>query len=210
MKVSIIIGWRSDDPARIRLWDYCRPLWEQLVTEDFEVCVSNDGVTHGPFARARAFNRAAAIATGDVYVIWGADMLPDTTAIQEAADRAAEKGWSLVFDSSTGFNPQMTNAILAGADPWLQGAKAVAGHVPGIIAVRADAWKHVGGMDERFGDRYGFEDCAIRNALAKKYGPVRASGRSLGCLWHPHVDAPDPENSKLFWSEYGHLAPRMN
>lgn len=208
--ISILIGWRSADPNRIRLWEYCLPLWKPLIGDDIEVCVADDGVTEGPFSRAVAFNRAAAQASGDVLITWGADMLPDEDAIRAAAEVAREHGWSLVFDASGAFTPGQTDAVLAGAEPWSLRPTITSCYPAGILAVRRDAWDAAGGMDERFGTGYGYEDCALRNWLGHRYGTHRSAGHTLGCLFHPHVDVPAGENHKVFWSEYAQLAPDLN
>lgn len=212
MIVSVLIGWRSDDPNRVRLWEYCRPLWEKLVADadDVELCVADDGVESGPFSRSVAFNRAAVKATGDVLITWGADMLPDLAAIRDAARVAAGYGWSFVFDASAAFTPEQTDAVLSGADPGGQRPLVSGGDVPGILAVRRDVWDAAGGMDERFGTGYGYEDCALRNLLASRYGTHRSPGHTLACLFHPHVDVPAPVNHQVFWGEYAPLAAHLN
>lgn len=210
MTVSVLIGWRSDDPARIRLWDHCRPLWEQAAGRVIQVCVADDGATDGPFSRAAAFNRAAAMATGDVFLTWGADHLPNQKAARAAARVAREQGWSFVFDSCVSYTADETDAILSGIDPATLHGQASHGDVPGILAVRRDVWEAVGGLDERFGAGYGYEDCALRNLLASRYGVHRSPGYTLACLYHDHGEAPAAVNSAVFWGEYAGLAPHLN
>ena len=207
--VSVLMAWRSADPARIRLWEYCKPLWESL--SEVELCVADDGNTDGPFARAAAWNRAAAMASGDIFVVWGADILPDLPAVLDAARVAALHGWARVFSAILSFSDRQTDDILAGNNPDYLGARPRPYEVPGVLAVRRDVWDSVGGMDERFGAGYGYEDCALRNLLAHRYGAHQARGRHAArILYHPHVEQPAPTNHTLFWSEYAKLAPGLN
>ena len=214
MTVSVLIPWRSDDPARIRLWDHCRPRWERLAAVVFglELCVADDGAESGPFSRARAFNRAFEQSTGDVVVIWGADMLPDYDAVHDSAQVAVQHGWSLVFDRSAALTPGQTDAVLAGVVwAWPGQLDITEGGVPGVLAVRRDAWVAAGGMDERFGADYGYEDCALRNWLDHRYGTHRATkGHTLVCLYHPHTEVPSGKNTRIFNEEYADLAPHLN
>lgn len=205
---SVLVAWRSADPVRIRLWNHCWPLWEQLPVQ---LCVSDDGNATGPFARAAAWNRAAKSAAGDVFVVWGADMLPDLAAIQDAASVAQEHGWARVFSRIISYTAGQTDAILAGADPLSIVAHNAPYDVPGVLAVRRDVWDAVGGMDERFGVGYGYEDCALRNLLAHRYGAHRARAQhAVRCLYHSHTQEPAPANSRLFREEYRDLAPGLN
>jgi hypothetical protein len=138
-------------------------------------------------------------------------MPPDSAAIADASTAAVEHGWSLVFDHHCGLDEQQTDAVLAGADPSSLGAPVSRGDVPGILAVRRDAWDAGGGMDVRFGAGYGYEDCALRNWLAHTYGTHYSPGHhTLCCLWHPHTEVPAQTNSDVFWGEYAGLAPHLN
>jgi hypothetical protein len=180
--VSILIPWRTDHGHRERLWTHLRPLWEAL---PYQLCVASDGAEDGqPFDYAAAANKAAAEATGAVFITWGADQFPDPAAIGSAAERATVWGWSRVFDRNGTYSPFATEQILAGADPQHLGVELIEPHCTGIIAVRRDIWHAVGGMDERF-HGWGYEDAALRDRLIRDYGkpPVR-SGMLMG-LWHP-------------------------
>lgn len=207
--ISVCIPWRSDDPSRIAAWRACERAWK---TSGLDYVAASDEQT-GPFARARAINNAAAHSFGNVIVIHGADQLPDLAAIEDAAWDAEVFGWAFVYSRVQMFSPEQTQAYIE-----LDVLPSVEAHpphdylCPGLLAVRRDLWATVGGMDERFGTGYGYEDCALRNRLASVAG-TGALGRAQGLLrslWHPHAGDPDPANHDLFWREYANLAPELN
>ena len=205
MTVSILIPWRSDHSHRERLWSYLRPRWEAL---PYQLCVASDGAEDGaPFDYAAAANKAAAEATGDVLITWGADQFPDAHAIDAAAETATTWGWAMAFDRNATFSPFDTEQILAGANHRLLGPEIIEPHCTGIIAVRRSIWDAIGGMDERF-HGWGYEDAALRDRLIRDYGkpPVRP-GTLLG-LWHPvrHRVYTGP-NAELYYREYAPGAP---
>lgn len=201
MTVSVLIPWRTDHGHRERLWTYLRPLWEALPVE---LCVTDDGGEDGaPFSYAAGANRAAATATGDVLITWGADQLPDMAAIEAAAAVADWHGWSMVFTRTGYYSPFHTEAILGGANPSQFLLEQIENHCTGIIAVRRDVWKAVGGMDERFRG-WGYEDAALRDRLTRDHHPrLPAPSHMLRCLWHPvrHRVYTGP-NADLYYREY--------
>lgn len=198
--VSILIPWRTDHGHRECLWTYLRPLWEAL---PYQLCVADDGAEDGaPFSYAAAANRAAAEATGDVLITWGADQLPDDIAIDGAANLARSHGWSRLFARTGYYSPFHTEAILGGADPDRLPLEAIEPHCTGIMAIRRDTWDDAGGMDERF-HGWGYEDAALRDLLIRRHGDLLAVRSTLRCLWHPvrHRVYTGP-NAELYYREY--------
>lgn len=199
--VSILLPWRTDHGHRERLWTYLRPLWEALPVE---LCVADDGGEDGaPFSYAAGANRAAATATGDVLITWGADQLPSLLAATAAAEEARRHGWSMVYRRTGYYSPFHTEAILGGANPDHLPLEQTESHCTGLIAVHRDVWDAIGGMDERF-HGWGYEDAALRDRLARGHGPQRpAPSAMLRCLWHPvrHRVYTGP-NADLYYREY--------
>lgn len=175
MNISVLIPFRGDDGQRDRLWAYCRALWAAL---PYELVVGTPD--DGPFNAAQAFNRAAAAATGDIFILYGADQIPDPDRIEWAAQQLATHKWCALYDHTAGISAADTEAILAGAPVNNFGPAQLAPFCTAIIGIRADSWVQ---MDERF-HGWGGEDTAWRMALEGLYGPTPEPSGTLRCLFH--------------------------
>lgn len=185
--ISVLIPWRSVEPARVRAWHHLRPQWEKL---GVELCVADDGLS-GPFSVSRAINRARAMATGDTLVVYGADHVPPDEARLDWIDkRLAAHPWTAVYASVRIFSDYGTALICRGADPadcvgWTWTTIAMC---TGILAMRADVFDDIGGWDERFVG-WGAEDSAVRLVLRTLYPDGNDTGE--GELWSLfHHEAP--------------------
>lgn len=210
MKISICVPWRSSDPKRIGAWEYCRDRWR---SSPFELSVASDGGEPGePFSRAKAINEAVRKSAGDVVVIFGADGWTDVVTVHAAALRALHEDWSPVTAKVICYTEEQAAGLYGRSRTPLEFSDLARGtyQAPGIIAVRRSAWDSIGGMDERFGSGYGFEDCALRNRLAYEYGSKFIDTGTLYVLPHDHAGELDPVNKELFYREYAQLAPDMN
>ncbi len=177
MRVSILIPWRTDNGQRQKLWNHCRRLWEAT---GYEINVGEDP-GHHPFNAARAFNRAARKATGDVYITYGADHLPDVDRITWAVDQLHTYNWCAVYAQTAHLSETDTNALLTGYSPTNITPAQVVPFCLGVNAVRADKWID---LDERF-TGWGSEDTAWRLVLEATYGPTP---QPTGTLWALHHD----------------------
>lgn len=210
------VGFRPCDMMRARIFRAVRAEWVRRLTLRLGVVIAPDGLDAPSFSLSAAFNRAADLATGDVLVTHPANLWPNPGAVRAAAERALDPGgpgWSYVYSGSLTLSLDETERLLYGAglpdrppDP--------APHASGSMAVTRACWDAVGGYDERFGPRYGYEDCALRNALSHHYGDpeppdpaasmVRLEHGETGGLARCH-----PDNTRLFWAEYAPLAPHL-
>jgi hypothetical protein len=209
MKVSILVPWRANQPRRAAVWDWCRAVWGET---GYEVVAADDGLT-GPFSRSRAYNRAFTVSTGDVVIPMGANHIAHQREIEAVVKLAVENGWCRTFDHIANITPVDTDRLLAG-EPFSLGMllNSFPHPMPSSCAMTREAWNAVGGYDERFGTGYGYEDAAIRNALAHKLGVQPSGGAQLISLDHGDAGLSriDPKNHELFWSEYANLAPELN
>lgn len=182
--ISILLPWRSNDPHRVRAWDYNRPRWQAL---DVQLCMADDGRAEGPFSLTRAVNRARKLARGSIFAIYGADHIPpDPQRLAWIAERLTVHPWTAVYAGTVILNPQGTERVLAGLDPRIVAEiRSYKVHMcEGIIAVRADVWDDVGGMDENF-EGWGAEDVAFKHALRALYPGGRDDGEGdVLALWH--------------------------
>lgn len=193
MKISILVPWRSDGPDghRQKLWDYLSPLWKQTL---FEICVGEDDVYAPdsiagdplPFNCSQALNRAAARASGDIFVTMGADFYPNAEAVLAAARHARTAAhWVPVYGTTAYLSQQQTEELVTGRRPI---ERCLIEHTDpscqGITAISATAWRAVDGMDEGYSG-WGWEDTDLLRKLARKYGyPPYPYTRGIS-LWHP-------------------------
>lgn len=211
MNISILIPWRSDGPDghRQKIWNYLRPLWEKT---PFEICVGEDDLfgtetTHPtgscegdserhahvkvkmlPFNAAQAFNRAAEKATGDVFVLMGADLYPNVEAVLRAGGWATRRpGWAPAYRTVGYLSEAHTAALIAG-EVGIYGLpfETIDYTCQGILAIQRSAWDEVGGMDERYAG-WGWEDTDLIRRLTRKFGDIAAMppvGTQAISLWH--------------------------
>ena len=200
-KTSILVPWRTDHGHRARVWNYLRPIWENT---EYELCVGTD-TGEGPFNCSMAVNDAARQATGDVYVIMGADLYPKQHAIDQAVKFTSYvHDWAPVFGGMDYLSRVDTDLVLArktvalSCKPVTRDPTAM-----GIVAVRAAAWHEIDGMDERYSG-WGWEDTALVRSLRERFGGVAAPLHVGLSFWHPtgHRDlSPSNPNRRLFESE---------
>jgi hypothetical protein len=212
--ISILFQWRSQEPRRIAVWNYLREIWQQMAQSyDWEIVVADDGLTGG-FNRARAYNRAFAASRGGIVIPMGANHLPGVGTIHSAAARALHHGWARTFDQVAALSPEDTDILLAGGFLGASMLHPVTFPVASSCAMTRGAWAAVGGYDERFGTGYGYEDAAMRNALAHRYGADFPPGHGLLIMLDHGVTGGvariTPANQSLFDREYADLAPELN
>lgn len=174
--ISALIPFRGDGAQRDRLWEHCKRIWDALPVE----LVVGEDAGDGPFNISRAFNDAARKATGDVFVLYGADQLPDLERITWADEQLGVHAWCALYAATGAYNAGDTAAILQGADPSVLPFDQWAPFCTAIIGVRRDAWIP---FDERF-IGWGGEDTAWRLALNVLYGDTPEPSGTLRCLYH--------------------------
>ncbi|HEX7160534.1 MAG TPA: hypothetical protein VF223_04765 [Trebonia sp.] len=198
MRLSVLIPWRSDDPDRIRAWEFNRARWQAL---DVELCVADDGRT-GRFSVPMAVNRARALASGDGLLLFGADHIPPSPEkLEWVRARLEAMPWSGVYAETRAFSRRATQKIIDGRPPeTLHTQSQLICVAEGVVAVRADVWDDVGGEDERF-QGWGAEDSALRFALKTLYPEGTLAGEgTLYALFHPPQpwDQLTAANNQLF------------
>lgn len=195
MNVVILVPRRAGVPERDRLWEFCRPQWEQA-HPDWRIVEGHHDV--GPFNRSAAVNRAA-IEAGrwDVAVIIDADVLADPDAATHAATIAAATGRLVVsHNERIMLNKAGTSKILGGyRGPWRKPAfvdTVFTDSVSCCIAIPRALWDEIGGFDEHFVG-WGFEDTAFQVAAETFGGPLI---RLVSGLYHlHHTLAPETDRS---------------
>lgn len=200
MKISVLVPYSPAGAERERSWSWIRQRWEQALPQAEIILGSPDDVPGpGLFSRANAINRAAAQASGEVFVIADADTAFVSECVYEAAFLAclAPRRWVLP-DRYVRLSEAASDAWLASApsspppDDWEDGIEEEwPANVSGIVVVPRNAFLTVRGFDERF-TGWGCEDEAFACALSVLWTPpLRLVGHAAWHLWHPRP----PEHS---------------
>lgn len=181
--ISILIPWRSQDPYRVAAWEYNRRRWETL---GVQLCVADDDRTTGPFSLARAVNKARKDAAGEHLAIFGADHIPpDQDRLDWIFARLHRHPWTTVYATTRIFSSVSTERILRGLVPTAAMSSHLIHMCEGVVALRAEVWDDVGGMDERF-EGWGAEDTAFKATLRALYPDGHDDGvGEAWALWHP-------------------------
>jgi hypothetical protein len=193
-KVSILVPFRGDGGERDRLWDYCRHRWQAMKHE----LVIGEDPGSAPFNISRAFNDAASRATGDIFVLFGADQIPDPDRVAWAATQLETHKWCALFAATGGLSRGHTHAILNGHDPFAGSVTSSAPFCTSIIGIRADSWIR---FDERFYG-WGGEDTAWRMVLETLYGPTPEPSGMLRCLFHKPASREHTDHNFALIGEY--------
>jgi hypothetical protein len=192
VKVSCLIPFRDADGTRtqgmrwiLARWKHHYPDWEFIVASD-------DGID--PFNKSMAVNKAAAQATGDVYVILDADTWIEPQFVTQALGFIkAGVPWVVPARTSLRLKKDVSDRIMA-LDPtgplpsisnaWLKKDAEQAGGVVGFLWITSrKAFEAVGGMDERIRG-WGGEDTLFTMAMDRVNGHHRKLNGIVMCLWH--------------------------
>lgn len=214
MKISVLVPFGADDSIpgkwRRRVWEYIRAHWTEFPSlelvegHDPLFGLARDRTAQVPmpyqFSVSRALNDAASRATGDAFLLFGADHVPDPLVLDFAREQLARHSWIRLYDHVAYLSHPATTLLLATGriDPreW----HPVSAPCDGVLAVRRTAWDRVGGMDERY-EGWGYEDTDLLHRLQQKVpgGRMDPSGYTLRELWHDggkrNLDGP---NAALF------------
>jgi hypothetical protein len=204
MKISVLVPFGADDSEtgkqRRRVWQFIRCLWAdhphlELVEghdplfEPVPYLDSGRKYLH-QFSVSRALNDAAKHATGDAFLLFGADHLPDGKTILFAQEQLLRHPWIRLYDTISYASAAATTLILHHCTVALTGTDwhTFFAPCPGVLAIRRTAWDRVGGMDEAY-EGWGYEDTDLLDRLQREVpgGRMEASGRVLHEL---HVPSP--------------------
>ena len=197
------------DAGRDRLWDWLQRYWRahlplaRIVEGRDPEHLSRPGRT---FSKTTAVNDAARRAKGDILVILDSDAYVAPEIIVEAAHeirRARKRGrrlWFIPYRRFYRLGPDLTEQILA-SDPWLpqnlgdplapELRDPVHGNAPEyghhyaamIMVFPQEAFKEVGGMDERF-IGWGGEDISFMRAMDTVYNTHKTIDHAVYHLYH--------------------------
>lgn len=170
--------------------------WRALLP-DAEICIADSDPLHKRFQRSRARNNAALQAGGDIFIIADADTHIERSALYQGLDRACRP--VLPYDLYHVLDESATARIL-GLEPSCRDDElrsylhsGFSSPVCGILILPRLCFEAVGGYEELFGERWGYEDMWFYTRLSREIGVERTAG-SVFHLWHE----PDhPDNARL-------------
>lgn len=157
-----------------------------------------------PFSVSRALNDAARHARGDVFLLFGADHVPDPAAITWALEQVKRHPWVRIYDRVLYASEAATHLMVDG--PWpgtllTDGADWTrhSAPCPGVLAVTRRAYEAAGGMDERF-TGWGYEDTEFLSRLVHTVpgGTMGPCGLPLRELYVPSNRDLRGQNLELF------------
>lgn len=199
MKLSVLVPFGADDTIegkwRRQVWEYLRHQWEEFPT--LELVVGEDCLFGGhdrdwgrapepiPFSVSRALNDAAERATGDAFLLFGADHMPDRFVLDFAREQLLRHSWVRLYDRIAYLSHSATHLLLNHSQVDAKEWHPISAPCDGVLAVRRSAWEQVSGMDERY-EGWGYEDTDLLHRLQAHVpgGRMEASGRYLRELWH--------------------------
>lgn len=223
MRVSVLVPFGADDsPAgkqRAKVWRYNARRWDRLRVTGLvdEVIVGIDRlfvpycekreihncIEPRQFSVSRALNDAAKHAHGDVFLLFGADHVPDPAVIGWALGSLRHHPWVRLHDHVLYATEAATHLIVDGpfGDNLFQDTanwKRHSAPCPGVLALTRAAWDTAGGMNEQF-QGHGFEDTEFLSRLHHHVprGSMGPSGLPLRELWHPSHRVYDESNPNL-------------
>lgn len=192
MSLAVLAPFRADTERRAAIQATTKRLWAD---QGIDVIYADDGLNGPLFSYARAANRARRMAGAvDVLVVYNVDALPLSVAeLAEVEAILNGVAWSVLFRGQRQFTEEQTRRIIAGVDPAGVGLPAgpQAEGREALLAVRADVWDDLRGMDERFVG-WGPEDKAWHHVLRTIHPdgwdiPRHGYFRSLAHPWAPRT-----------------------
>lgn len=208
MSLAVLIPYRPDSPHRELIYGYTSRAWATLVwsTQGVEVVHEGDELT-GRFSLPRAANRARAKTTADNLLVYSVDALPPAadTLLQLDRDLSAGLPWAVVFEGQQRYTPEQTAELIDGLDVEAVGPPGgeICEGREAIVAVRADVWDALRGMDERFRG-WGPEDRAFHQVLCAVFPTGRdvPTGGLFASLWHPDAPRTAYRANERLWLKY--------
>jgi hypothetical protein len=192
--ISFVGAFRSDDPDRIRVWEFLQECYAKQFPNAEVVVEADDG--EDPFHKTLALNRAVARSNGETLVMIDCDTwVPRTNVLHAVAELQTTGTWGRPWNIKVKLGQIDTDQVLQYPN-WdgqvhgmdhprrREGLNTYWAAPPQVFS--REQYETVGGFDERF-RRWGKEDEAFGLALRCLVGrPKHVIGYAVH-LWHPRL-----------------------
>jgi len=159
---TVIIPWRAT-PDRMEAHERVRKFWQYF---GFPVIESNSN-RHASFHLCEARNKGVKATTSQAVIVADADTIPDIAAVTLALDMLEYPMVIYPHDRYRHIPGEYADKADLMTAPY---AKEIRNSVGGLFITQRTTYLELGGMDERFERRWGYEDSAfvlVAQTLAK-------------------------------------------
>ena len=150
---TVVIPWRAT-PDRIQAHERVRQFWQHF---GFPVIEANSNARM-PFHLAEARNKGVKAATSQAVIVADADTIPDIAAVMLALDMLEYPMVIYPHDRYRHIPGEHADKADLMTAPY---AKEIRNSVGGLFITQRTTYLELGGMDERFERRWGYEDSAF-------------------------------------------------
>jgi glycosyltransferase involved in cell wall biosynthesis len=201
-KISLLIPFSYTDPSRIANIEWLKKYWKHELPEAELVIGSSYSEV---FCKGQALNNAAAKAKGRIFVVLDADAYLPGSIIREAANLILENRknnlWFVPYRELFRLSREISERILRSDPRYPHRPSACKENIQPnsentvrygrrfaamIMMFHRDAYKLIGGFDERF-KGWGGEDVCLMKALDTLYGKHKSINSRIFHLWHPII-----------------------
>lgn len=191
MTATVVVPFRSEDPERLRIFQWCVYRWAALCP-GYPIITPHDDKTEGPFNRSKAVNRGVALADTEVVIVADADIaVIDIQAKFMVTVLTMENPapWVIGYDLFQQWTPQATKFALKGdpADPLpvpVRSRWESRESVCGLLALRREDYEAIGGFNET-AQGWGGEDVAFAITADTLLGKHERIPLPCAHLYHP-------------------------
>ncbi|UJF32102.1 galactosyltransferase-related protein [Paenibacillus hexagrammi] len=189
-QVSVLFAYKPDKGPRDAALKWTTSFYKRAMP-GIEICIGEDSSRN--FNRSKALNRAAKQSKGKILVIADLDVFYDPAILKQSIKLLKKHAWVVPFSQVINLSEKNTKRIYESKAAWPLQAKIQHAKVREyskwtgkLNIVPREAFKKVGGLDERFSG-WGCEDTAFALALNAICGPYKRLDHSIYHLWHPRV-----------------------